>query len=286
MNGPRLGAHMSIAGGLEKAIARGIATGCETIQLFTKNASQWDAKPLGEADIAAFRAAAEAATDIHPLVCHDSYLINLASPEAAALKRSREAFLHEMQRCEALGIPYIVTHPGSHLGEGVETGLARIAESFDWLFERTPDYQLLVLLETTAGQGTNLGFTFEQLRTIIDKTARGDRFGICLDTCHIFTSGYDIRDEVSYHDTFQKFDDVIGLDRLKCIHVNDSKKDLGSRVDRHDHIGRGALGLETFRLLVNDERLWRVPMILETPKGEDNAEDIENLAVLRGLIGL
>ena len=276
---------MSISGGIDRAVASGIDVGCDTIQLFNKSTNQWAARPFRDEEIEAFKSALTA-SDIDPVVSHDSYLINLASPEAKMLNKSRDAFLIEMQRCEALGIPYLVMHPGSHLGTGVEEGLTRIAESFDWLHEQTQGYNLTVLLETTAGQGTNLGFRFEQLRSIIDQTADGDRLGVCLDTCHVFAAGYDIREEKGFTDTFDQFDDIIGLDRLKAIHVNDSKKDLGSRVDRHEHIGKGAIGLEGFRLLVNEDRLHHVPMILETPKGKDYAEDKENLAVLRGLIGI
>jgi deoxyribonuclease-4 len=190
-----------------------------------------------------------------------------------------------MQRCEALDIPFLVMHPGSHLGTGLEEGIQRIIESFDQLHERTKDYDLTVLLETTAGQGTNIGFTFHQLRAIIDGVQDNRRLGVCLDTCHVFAAGYNIGTRDGYERMWQEFDDVIGLDRLKVIHLNDSKKDLGSRVDRHEHIGMGALGIDAFRFLVNDDRLLEIPMILETPKGDDCAEDKENLAILRGMIG-
>ena len=285
MTGPRLGAHMSIAGGIHKSIERGLDVGCDTIQIFNKSNNQWHAKDLSDEDIDRFKKAKDE-SGIDPVVCHDSYLINLASPEAGPLKKSREAFLVEMQRCEALGIPFLVMHPGSHLGTGVDAGLERIAASFDWLYERTENFKLTVLLETTAGQGTNLGFKFEQLRAIIDRTKEGERLGVCLDTCHVFAAGYDISNLDGYDRTWKEFDSIIGLDRLKAIHLNDSKKDLASRVDRHNHIGKGKLGLEAFRLLMNDERLQHVPMILETPKGDDYAEDKESLAILRGLIGL
>jgi deoxyribonuclease-4 len=284
MSPPRLGAHMSIAGGVDKAILLGHEVGCDTIQIFTKSSNQWRAKPLTDGEIERFAANREK-YGISPVVAHDSYLINLASPDKEGLlTKSREAFLVEMERAETLGIPYLVMHPGSHLGAGVEEGLKTVAESFDWLFSRTANLKLIVLLETTAGQGTNLGFTFEQLRTIIDTVEDGGRFGVCLDTAHIFAAGYDITTREDYENTLQEFDRIIGLRRLKAVHLNDSKKDLASRVDRHEHIGKGALGLEPFRMLLNDARFDELPMILETPKRPGYAEDKENLAVLRSLI--
>jgi deoxyribonuclease-4 len=284
MSPPKLGAHMSIAGGVDRAVTLGQEVGCVTIQIFTKSSNQWGAKPLTEEEIERF-GANRAKYGIDPVVAHDSYLINLASPDREGLlAKSREAFLVEMARAEALAIPYLVMHPGSHLGAGVEEGLRTVAESFDWLFSRTENFELLILLETTAGQGTNLGFSFEQLRKIIDTVDDGGRFGVCLDTAHVFAAGYDIATREGYENTMEEFDRIIGLDRLKAVHLNDSKKDLASRVDRHEHIGKGTLGLEPFRLLLNDARFEGLPMILETPKGPDYAEDKENLAVLRSLI--
>jgi deoxyribonuclease-4 len=274
---------MSIAGGLERSFARGEEVGCETMQIFTKSNNQWKAKELSEQDVERYASAREA-SPITPVVAHDSYLINLASPTEELLVRSREAFLVEVERCELLAIPYLVMHPGAHKEAGEEQGLKTIAESIDWVHRQTAGYKVKVLLETTAGQGSNLGYTFAQLRQIIDMVEEGDRLGICLDTCHVFTAGYDITTRKGYEATFDELDRVIGLERLHAIHLNDSKKPLGSRVDRHEHIGKGALGLEPFRMLVNDQRLLDVPMILETPKGKDNAEDLENLATLRGLI--
>jgi deoxyribonuclease-4 len=274
---------MSIAGGLEKAFARGEEVGCEAMQIFTKSSNQWKAKELTDQDMDRW-AAAMAASPITPVIAHDSYLINLASPTEELLVKSREAFLVEVERCERLAIPFLVMHPGAHRDAGEEQGLQTIAESFDWVHGQTHGFKVKVLLETTAGQGSSLGYSFAQLRRIIDMVEEGDRLGVCLDTCHVFAAGYDLTTQKGYEATFDELDKVIGLERLRAIHLNDSKKPLGSRVDRHEHIGLGALGLEPFRMLVNDPRLVEVPMILETPKGKDNAEDLDNLATLRGLL--
>jgi deoxyribonuclease-4 len=274
---------MSIAGGLEKSFARGEEVGCETMQIFTKSSNQWQAKELTDNDIERWQAAL-AASPITPVIAHDSYLINLASPTEELLVKSREAFLVEVERCERLAIPYLVMHPGAHKDAGEQQGLQTITESFDWVHRQTPGLQVKVLLETTAGQGSSLGHSFAQLRQIIDSVEEGDRLGVCLDTCHVFAAGYDITTREGYEATIDELDTVIGLERLRAIHLNDSKKPLGSRVDRHEHIGKGALGLEPFRMLLNDRRLTDVPMILETPKGKDNAEDLDNLATLRSLL--
>jgi deoxyribonuclease-4 len=274
---------MSIAGGLEKSFARGEEVGCETMQIFTKSSNQWQAKELTDNDIERWQAAL-AASPITPVIAHDSYLINLASPTEELLVKSREAFLVEVERCERLAIPCLVMHPGAHKDAGEQQGLQTIAESFDWVHRQTPGLQVKVLLETTAGQGSSLGHSFAQLRQIIDSVEEGDRLGVCLDTCHVFAAGYDITTREGYEATIDELDTVIGLERLRAIHLNDSKKPLGSRVDRHEHIGKGALGLEPFRMLLNDRRLTDVPMILETPKGKDNAEDLDNLATLRSLL--
>jgi deoxyribonuclease-4 len=274
---------MSIAGGLHLAFERGEKAGCETIQIFSKSPNQWQSPPLTEQQIADFKNAQQK-TGIAPVICHDSYLINLASADQAANNRSREAFLDEMQRCEALAIPLLVMHPGSHLGEGVEAGISRVVESFDWLHQQTDSSELKVLLETTAGQGTNLGWQFAQIGEIISRVQDSDRLGVCIDSCHIHAAGYDITSRDGYEKTIQDFDTEIGLDKLMAFHLNDSKKAFDSRVDRHDHIGVGSIGLDAFSFLLNDERLAAVPMVLETPKGKDGFEDLENLAVLRGLI--
>lgn len=279
----RFGAHMSIAGGLHKAFAQGEKAGCDALQIFTKNQQQWRAKPLTDAEIAAFANERQLHAD-WPLVVHDSYLINLASPKDDLWEKSIAAFAEELERCAALGIPYLVTHPGAHTGSGEDVGLRREADALSRLFDAGVGGDVLVLIETTAGQGSTLGYRFEHLAQLIELVERPDRMGICVDTCHLLAAGYDIRTPEAYAATFAEFDRVVGLDRIKVFHVNDSQKDLGSRVDRHSHIGEGFVGLEGFRALVNDPRFSELPMILETPKGDDLAEDIANLATLRGLV--
>ncbi len=278
------GAHMSISSGVSKAFARGEHVGCETMQIFSKSERQWNAKPLAPEEVAAYHAE-QARTGIGPVIVHDSYLINLASPTDELWAKSIAAFAHELERCATLKIPYIVTHPGAHTGSGEETGLLREAEAFKRLFSEGAGGTTMVLLETTAGQGTALGNRFEHIARLFELIPYHDRLGVCVDTCHIFAAGYDIRDEATYQATFAEFDRLIGLERIKAFHLNDSQKDLGSRVDRHNHIGQGYIGLEAFRLLVNDPRFQAVPMIIETPKGDDMAEDIENLTLLRSLVG-
>ncbi len=279
----KFGAHMSISGGLHKAFGHGERAGCEALQIFSKNQQQWRAKPLTEADIAMFKAEHQRC-GAWPLAVHDSYLINLATPGDELWEKSIAAFGEELERCAALGIPYLVTHPGAHTGSGEDAGLRREADALNRLFKEGVGGDVLVLLETTAGQGTCLGYRFEHLARLIELVEHQERLGICVDTCHILAAGYDIRTPEAYTATFVEFDRLVGLDRIKVFHVNDSQKGLGSRVDRHTHIGEGEIGIEGFRALVNDARFVDLPMILETPKGEDLAEDIANLAQLRGLI--
>lgn len=278
-----LGAHMSISGGLHLAPGRGREAGCSVIQIFTQNASQWRGKMPSDADVALFREKF-AESGLLDVVSHDIYLVNLASAPGETRDKSMIAFQEEMQRCARLGIDKIVMHPGSHLGEGEEAGLKRIIDSFNTLFSTTPEFTGKVLLENTAGQGTNLGFRFSHLQTIIDGSDFPDRFGVCLDTCHAVAAGYELRTPDGYAAAFAEFDRLIGLQRLACFHLNDSKKGLGSHVDRHEHIGRGELGLEPFRMLLNDARFTAVPKILETPKGDNDEMDEVNLGILRGLI--
>ena len=277
-----LGAHMSIAGGLPLALERGGSIGCNAVQLFVKNRNQWRARPLRRGEAAAFREAAGAFRREF-ILAHSIYLINLASPESEILEKSRRGFLEEMRRAERLGIPYLVLHPGSHKGAGETSGIATIVESLDFVLGKTDGDNLIVLLETTAGQGNSIGHRFEQLAEIIAGVKRRERLGVCFDTCHSFAAGYDLRSKRAYNNTFRIFDEVIGLERLRAFHLNDSLKELGSRVDRHTHIGKGHLGLDAFSHLVNDERFLDRPMILETPKGPDMKEDIRNLRILRGL---
>lgn len=278
-----LGAHMSIAGGLHLAIDRAVAAGCGVLQIFTRNSNQWKGKPVSEADAALFRDKF-AASGLHEVVSHDIYLINLAAPPGEIRDKSLAAFRDELETCARLGISKVVMHPGSHLSDSPEVGLERVIAAFDRLFAEVPQFEGRVLLETTAGQGTNLGRTFEELQTIITGSKFSDRFGACFDTCHTFAAGYDTATEAGYSDTMAQFDRLIGIKRLECFHFNDSKKGLGSRVDRHDHIGQGALGLNPFRFILNDSRFALVPKILETPKGDNDEMDGVNLGVLRGLV--
>jgi len=247
-----------------------------------KNNNQWKGKPLTDEDIASYKTAASK-SNIGPVIAHACYLINLCATDADILKKSRDTFLDELQRCAALGIRYYNFHPGAHLGAGEEEGIRRIVESLNWIHERAPGGEVLSVLETTAGQGSAIGYRFEQLRGIIDAVGDPARMAVCIDTCHIFTAGYDIRTEKEYESTMKQFDEIVGLDRLVAIHANDSKRELGSRRDRHEHIGKGMIGRSGFRLIMKDERLKHVPKILETPKGEDLKEDKMNLSVLRRL---
>ncbi len=262
-----LGAHMPITGGLHNAITSGHEIGCTAVQLFTTSPRQWRSRPLSEEEIAAFNEARKQ-TGIDIVISHDSYLINLAAPDEDVLQRSREAFLDEMRRAEALNIPWVVTHMGSYLNSSEEAGLATLGESVRVLLQQTEGLRVGIALETTAGQGTNLGYRFEHLARIIDMAGGSERIGVCFDTCHVFVAGYDIRTPEALSATLDEFDRIIGLQRLKVIHVNDAKKPLGSRVDRHEHIGEGELGLETFRTLLREPRIAHVPVILETPEPE------------------
>ena len=278
-----LGSHMSIAGGVFNAPVLGQKATCDVIQVFTKSSNQWKAKPLTDEDIKKFFDA-QKETGVRAVCAHDSYLINLASPDKELHQKSYDAFKIELERCHILKIPYLVMHPGSHVGSGEESGLKKMAESFNRLFDELPENKTIVCQETTAGQGTNLGYKFEHLAKIVDMVEDKKRMKVCLDTCHIFAAGYPLQDEKDYKKTMKEFNQILGLKNLKVIHINDSKKPFGSRVDRHEHIGEGYLGLDPFRHVMNDNRLKKIPKILETPKGQDAAEDIENLKKLRSLI--
>lgn len=283
----RLGAHMSIAGGYFKALERGSEIGCTAVQIFTKNANQWAGKPITQQEIESFGAALGKADYGAPdLIAHDSYLINLATPDDALWEKSLAAFGHELDRCEMLGVPALVTHAGAHVGSGEETGLARISAGLDRVLSERPGQNVAVLLETTAGQGTALGYAFEHLRDMIAavRPENRDRVAVCWDTCHLFAAGIDFTEEYKYERMVESFDRIVGLDKLRAIHLNDSQKGLGSRVDRHAHIGEGMLGIEPFRFIMNDPRLAALPKVLETPKEADMADDIRNMALLRSLI--
>jgi len=279
----RLGAHESIGGGLHKAFDRAQSVGCETLQIFVKSNRSWAVKPLTEEDIARFKAKAEE-TGIQPVVGHTSYLLNLGTPDDTLWAKSRDTLIIELERCEALGVPYLVLHPGSHVGTGEEAGLARVAQALGEVHAATPGFRAQILLETTAGQGTNLGYRFEHLGWLLEHTPTGERMGVCLDTCHVFAAGYELRTPEGYAATMETFDRIVGLERLLALHLNDSKGDLGSRKDRHEHIGKGHIGLEGFRHVLNDSRLANLPGLLETPKSDDLHEDRENLVVLRSLV--
>ena len=277
------GAHESIEGGVFNAVLRGQTATCDTIQMFNKSNSQWRAKVLTTEEIERFFAVIEE-TKISVACSHSSYLINLASGDPALNEKSYASFKDEVERCNVLKIPNLVIHPGSHLGTGEEAGMDRIAVNLNRVFKELKENSVTVCLETTAGQGSNLGYTFEQIAYMIGKVTNNAHMGVCLDTCHVFAAGYPITDPKEYKKTMKKFDEVIGLGRLRVIHMNDSKKELGSRVDRHEHIGKGHIGLEGFRNVVNDAKLAKIPKIIETPKEEDLKEDIANLKILRGLV--
>ena len=281
--GPLLGAHVSIAGGVDKALLLGKTVDCDAIQIFTKSSRQWAAKPYTKEEIELFDLNRKA-TAITTVIAHDSYLLNLGSPDDALRKRSLASFIDELERCEILGVSNLVAHPGAHLGAGENDGIKTIARSLDEAHKACPGYHVKVTLEITAGQGSNLGYRFDQIAKMIDATKENDRLKVCFDTEHAFAAGYDIRTQEGYERTFTEFDEAIGIERLAAFHLNDSKKEFNSRVDRHEHIGKGHIGVEAFRFLVNDQRFWGLPMCLETPKGPDLKEDRENLTLLRSLI--
>jgi len=280
---PFIGAHMSIAGGLANAFERIDRVNGKALQIFTKNQRQWFVAPLTDEEIEAFRTARQAWGDL-PIGAHDSYLINLANPGEKTVARAVNAFSDEIRRCAQLEIPYLIMHPGSHLGAGIESGLATLTANLDRAIAKAASATVTILLETTAGQGTGLGSRFAELAYVLEHSKNSEQLGVCLDTCHIFAAGYDIRSPQVYEQTIQEFDRAIGLERLKFFHLNDSKKELDSHVDRHEHIGQGHIGLDGFALLVNDPRFAGLPMVLETPKQKDLAADRKNLAVLKKLL--
>ncbi|MDO5309596.1 MAG: deoxyribonuclease IV [Planctomycetia bacterium] len=284
---PYFGVHESINGGFAAAVQRISANGFDAIQIFSGNASRWENKSISPEDAQEFQKALREEKIEHTLI-HDSYLINIASVDPEKLARSQSRFTDELLRAELLGVPYLVMHPGSFKDDARENGVARASQSFDTIFQALPSSnQVTVLVEITAGQGSYLGSTFEEIAAIINGSAYASRLGVCFDTCHAFASGYDFLTRDAYLRVMDDFDKVLGLDKLMAFHLNDSMKGLASHVDRHTHIGLGALGLEPFRLIVNDPRFKDTPMYLETPKGEnENGEDWDkvNLATLRALL--
>jgi deoxyribonuclease-4 len=280
---PLLGAHESIAGGIGEALIRGKQVGCECVQIFTKSSRQWASKPLSKEEIDTFKGN-KIKTGITTVIAHDSYLVNLGAPDEAMRKKSVKGIIDELERCEALGVPTLVAHPGSHVGTGEENGIKTIAKSIDEAHAACKGFEVKVALEITAGQGSTLGCNFQQMARIIDAVKENDRLRLCFDTEHAFASGYDIRSPEGYENTFSELDKYIGIKRLVAFHLNDSIKDFNSKVDRHTHIGKGFIGLDAFRRLLNDKRFFGLPMCLETPKGPDLKEDIENLATLRSLL--
>ena len=279
---PKLGAHESVGGGLHLAFARIKQVGGDVLQIFTRNQRQWTPAELKAEEVRLYREAHEESGKI-TVASHGSYLVNFATAKEELLQKSTRAFVLELQRCQQLGIPYVVLHPGSHGGDGAEAGLNRFVAGLDGAIEQSKT-DVEVLVETTAGQGTGLGRSFEELAYILQNSRYSSQLGVCVDTCHIFAAGYDIRSGESYNSTIQELDNQIGLQWVKFFHLNDSKKELGSRVDRHEHIGKGAIGLAGFKHLLNDSRFAGLPMTLETPKSDNLEEDRENLKTLRSLV--
>lgn len=274
---------MSTAGGVDKAFGRGESVGLEVMQIFTKNQNQWRAKPIPAETVDRYFAERER-TGIRLVFAHGSYLINPCATDAGTRERSLLALEEELERCELLEIPYLIMHPGSHLGRGESWGISEITKSINQVFMRRRNGKAMLLLENTAGQGSNLGYRFEHLAEMREGIENKGRVGVCFDTCHAFAGGYDLSTPSGVKATFEAFESTIGLEHLRVFHFNDSKKPLGSRVDRHEHIGKGAMGLEVFRFLMRSSLFKDHPMALETPKSEDLHEDLENIETLRNLL--
>jgi deoxyribonuclease-4 len=285
MEGLKLGAHMSIAGGVSHALDSAAAVKSNAVQVFTKNNRQWGGPPVDPADVARWHEQMPA-LGVDYAVSHATYLINLASPKDDIWQKSRRAHQDELHRAHAYGIPHVVLHPGAHTGSGEAAGIQRVADALNRIHAETPEYaDTMTLLELTAGQGTTLGYTFEQLAEIIDLVEEKERVGICIDTCHALAAGYDFRTPEGYAEMMAAIERTVGLARAQCWHFNDSLHGCNSRRDRHAHIGEGEVGLEGFRRILNDPRWDGVPMLLETPKDEDNdGNDAHNLATLAGLV--
>lgn len=282
----KLGSHMSTSGGgPHMALRRAAEQRMQACQLFTKNERQWNAKPLTEEQITLFHEELEnGPIKAEHVVAHDSYLINIASPDDEMWEKSRLALLLELERCDQLGIPYLVSHPGAHVKSGVEAGVARVIEAINRINDERPDGKCTLLIETTAGQGTTLGRSFEEIAQMLDGVEDKSRVAVCFDTCHVFAAGYDIRTPEAYAETMKHFDEVIGINQIKALHLNDSKFGLGSHKDRHAMIGEGEIGLEGFRAVMNDARLTCRPAVLETEKDAAGLNDARNIATLRSLI--
>jgi len=279
-----LGAHQSIAGGYHKAVERAKEHGCACVQLFTKNNNQWDAKPILRAESQRFRKTLTKLGIQHP-IAHDSYLINLGSPDCRLWEKSVAALVDELHRADGLGIPYVVAHPGAFTTGTEEQGLQNVARALNEIHRQAAlrNISAECLLETTAGQGTTLGWRFTHFATIMRGLIWPERLKFCFDTCHVFAAGYPLTEKSDYDATMEEFDRMVGLDRIKAFHLNDSRRELGSRIDRHEHIGRGAMGIEAFRNLLRDPRFEQIPMYLETPKGEEDGQNLDaiNLQTLR-----
>lgn len=279
-----LGAHMSIGGGVHRAIERACSIGCTAMQIFVKNNMQWFARPLAPGEIKAFVRHAQRA-ELSSVFAHANYLINLAATNPQFHANSLRALAEELIRANALKLPFLVMHPGAHLGAGEEAGLEKIVASIDAVFTAIPKIKTKIALETTAGQGTCLGHRFEHLAWIIENVREPGRLCVCLDTAHVFAAGFDLTSEAGTRKMFREFERTIGLEHLVALHLNDSKSARGSRVDRHEHIGKGKIGLDAFRFIMRDSRFRKIPKVLETPKGKELREDVENFEILRGLLG-
>ncbi|HUN56873.1 MAG TPA: deoxyribonuclease IV [Candidatus Binataceae bacterium] len=280
---PLIGAHMSIAGGVSQALLRARDTGCECVQIFTKSSRQWAAKPYPKEEVQAFKRNF-AESGLQKVVAHDSYLINMGAPDDKLRKKSVEGVIDELERCEALEVPFLIAHPGAHVGAGEEAGIATIARSLNEAHTACPGYKTKIAIEITAGQGSNLGFRFEQIKWIYDLVKENERLRLCFDTEHAFAAGYDLRGDEGYDRTFSELNEKVGLDRVVAFHLNDSLKPFHSRVDRHEHIGKGYLGVEVFRRLINDPRFIGVPMCLETEPGPEMSEIVEDIKTMHSLI--
>ncbi len=283
LKGLNIGAHVSVSGGLPNAVLRAVKIGCETIQIFTKSNVRWKSRELTEEEIEKFQTELKK-FNIHPVVVHSSYLINLCASDGEILKKSRKAFIDELRRCESIGAMCLVFHPGAHLGKGEDYGIKLAAESINLAHNETKNFKTLTVIEITSGQGSAIGYKFEQIKKIIDLVDDKDRIGVCIDTCHLFSAGYDIREEKGCENVFKEFDEIIGIEKIKVFHLNDSKRELNSRVDRHYHIGKGYIGKVAFHYIMQNPAFKNIPKIIETPKGSDDKFDISNLTTLRKLV--